>query len=657
MSGTGSKSTKTQLLLAKKGIVFASVIIVFLISFFFIILAPRLEHFFLVQAGKNQSATLNLAIKGLRVTLERYEPIPNLIAARPEVRLLFAEPNNEWALENAYKLLSETAIALRASEVFLEDIDGNPIIAVPSSAGGALEGRGKGGKTDQLAHRPYFNQAVAGGLGQFYALGTTDGARGFFYAAPVRVRDRIRGLVTIKFDVKPFEATWGEGRYEIIVRDSNDIIFMSSRSDWHMKAMSVIPDETKRRITAARQFPVEQIEILDNKIEPLDHQYDLVSVTSGNDNQTYIASTALLARAGWRVTILTPTRDALTNVRLIAFAYLCFILLAAMFVLLLWQRRLRLQERIASQKLAQEQLEQKVQERTSELKDVNRRLVAEIEERTLAEQKLRQTQSELIQAGKLAALGQMSAAISHEINQPLAAIKAYAENSITFLSRNMHEDAQDNVRQISKLADRISKIAKHLRNFARRPQDKNKTVPLLPVIDDTLSIMMPKISTTKARIIYDRPDNDLYVIGGDVRLQQVFVNLISNGLDAAMSAKEPQVTIQIELLDDKIVTLIRDNGPGLSDDAQKMLFDPFYTTKELGRGLGLGLSISFNIIRDFGGHISAQNHAEGGAEFRVDLVKAPVGDLPDEHFGSDQMHDTKTPQTQIGDKTKTEAAQ
>lgn len=190
---------------------------------------PRIEHYFLVQAGNNQAATLRLAVEGLRLTLERHAPIPNLIAARPEIRALLADPGNTDLQKGAEQLLEETAIALRASGVYLEDANGTALVAVPPISDGA---------SSEPSYRPYFSQAVAGGLGQYYALGTQSGERGFFYASPVRDQLRINGVVAVKFSVDQFEATWRGGPAEIIVRDANDIVFMSSRPDWNFRAMT-----------------------------------------------------------------------------------------------------------------------------------------------------------------------------------------------------------------------------------------------------------------------------------------------------------------------------------------------------------------------------------------------------------------------------------
>jgi two-component system C4-dicarboxylate transport sensor histidine kinase DctB len=287
------------------------------------------------------------------------------------------------------------------------------------------------------------------------------------------------------------------------------------------------------------------------------------------------------------------------------------------------QRRAQLMERIARQHDQQAELEARVRDRTRDLDTANARLRAEVEERRTAEHQLRRTQAELVQAGKLAALGQMSAALSHEFNQPLAAVKSYADNAGTFLDRGRIEEARDNVGRISAMADRMAAISKHLRNFARRPQEKIGPVPLGAAIADALDLMQARIGKAGADVVYSSATPEVWVLGGRVRLQQVIVNLIGNALDAM--GERAQKVVEIDVVTDGTETEgtcrvdVRDYGPGLSEDALAQAFDPFFTTKSPGHGLGLGLSISYNIVRDFDGRLSAANHPDGGAIFTVSL--------------------------------------
>ena len=293
--------------------------------------------------------------------------------------------------------------------------------------------------------------------------------------------------------------------------------------------------------------------------------------------------------------------------------------------LVIFQRRANILQRIQMEQEQRALLEEKVRERTADLDAANTSLRAEVIERRTAEDRLRKSQKELIQAGKLAALGQMSAAISHEINQPLAAIKAFAVNASEFLTRSRLDDAHSNIEKISTTSDRIAEISQHLRNFARQPGDELKTINVNEVIRETIGLVGPQLRTRGAEVEFE-PDGDTFALGGKLRLQQVLVNIINNALEAMAQAKSPRIEISTHSTQETATISLRDFGPGFTEEVLEQVFDAFYSTKEAGVGMGLGMSISQNIINDFGGSISAENHPDGGAVFKVTLRLA---DLPD----------------------------
>ena len=343
-------------------------------------------------------------------------------------------------------------------------------------------------------------------------------------------------------------------------------------------------------------------------------------------SEAYVASSSYLADAGWTVTILSPTAPARTQALVTLSAIVLSILLIAAIGAFFLQRRARLLERIENQRAAQELLETRVEERTADLNRTNKQLIAEVKDRRAAELRLRQTQAELVQAGKLAALGQMSTALSHEFNQPLAAVKSYADNAVTYLDRGMNGETRENIGRISEMADRMASISKHLRNFARRPMEKVRPVPLLPVVSDAIALLQGRFKTADVELAFDPGGQDIWVIGGHVRLQQVVVNLLSNALDAVKGVGTPRVEVSVATDGDTVSLIVRDHGQGLQKDAAAKIFDPFFTTKQPGEGLGLGLSISYNIIKDFQGTLAARNHPDGGAEFVVSLKRAIGGE-------------------------------
>lgn len=581
---------------------------------------PWLERAYEEKIGDRDRATLELAIQNLRGALRRAEVLPALLAERPMLVRLLRDPENSGLLPFVNEQFRQTALSLDVSDVYVMDTTGLTIAASSYRRERSFVGR-------NFAYRPYFTDALAGGLGRFHALGTTSGERGYFFAAPVQDGADILGVVAVKIALDAYEETWAESGSTLIVRDMSNVIFLSDRPDWHFRTLGPVAEAALETIAVTRQYPIDALSPLPARMRPLPGtSYDIVSIDNDEGRSAYVMQTGLIAAAGWRVSILSPIGPAQAQ----ALTSLIISMLLAMFALLvammIWQRRLQLEERLAARETAQLRLETRVHERTTELGAANALLRQQIDERTRTEAQLRRTQAELVQAGKLAALGQMSAALSHEFNQPLAAVKAYAENAGTFLERGRTDDARENIRLIAAMADRMASISKHLRNFARRPQDKTGPVPIRAVIEDAHELMRPRLDAANAVLNLDAPKQDIWVIGGRVRLQQVIVNLLGNALDAMEHLPQPQITLGLTQLGGRCHVTCRDTGPGLSADALAQAFDPFFTTKPPGKGLGLGLSISYNIVSDFNGRLTAANHPDGGALFclELDITQAPA---------------------------------
>ncbi|WP_413718015.1 sensor histidine kinase [Silicimonas sp. MF1-12-2] len=579
---------------------------------------PSIERIFLERIAEDGNSTLNIAVKGLDSTLDRFEPLAKLIAERPILTQLLRDPGNQGILPFVNEQLRLTALTLGVSDVYLMDIGGTTIAASNYRKDTSFVGQ-------NYSYRPYFQQALEGGLGRYFARGTTTGQRGYFFAAPVLDGTRIVGVLAVKFLVDPFELSWQGGTSEIIVSDLNGVIFMSSRPDWHFRTLLPLPREATDKVAATQQYPLDRLIPLEVETPASDASQTLMSV-EGHD---YVLNSAFLPEVGWTVQLLSPAGPARTQTLTVLLAMGLFALLLALAAAILLQRQTRARERDEERRLAQEELEREVRLRTSDLNAANKRLTLEIEERRSTEKRLRNTQKELVQAGKLAALGQMSAALSHEINQPLAAVKGFAENAAAYIDRKRFSEARENVTRISHMADRMATLSGHLRNFARRPQETIGSVDLSLVLDDALELMGPRL--TKAGAVVERSADTtepLWVTGGRVRLQQVFVNLISNALDAMEHEDTPKIVItRTSQGSGRVCIRVSDRGPGLETDTAGRVFDPFFTTKSPGKGLGLGLSISYNIVEDFGGHLSAENNPDGpGACFSVDLALANPAD-------------------------------
>lgn len=573
---------------------------------------PLATRAYLDQAATRGETTLRLATSALTGQMSRFEPLPALLADRPDIRQLLADPGNTVLRDVANRYLKEINGLLGSSDIYVMIPNGDTVAA--SNFDTALSFVG-----ENFDYRPYFQQAMQGKRGRFFAVGTTSFKRGYYYSAPVLDGDAVLGVIVFKVDLEAIEASWSGGDYEIVVADPEGIVFMTSRKAWLYTGLLPLTPERLARTEEWRRYANASLRELPVERSQTDDGRDLMALKVGNARREYLVQAEEMPNAGWTVSVLIDTASARAQALTSMIAAMLLIGLAGLIGAIVLQRRARLTERMQIQSAAQEQLERRVEERTSDLAQVNRQLENEVTERRATEVQLRQTQSDLIQAGKLAALGQMSAALSHEFNQPLAAVKAYAENGATLIERDRVDEARDNLSRISKLADRMSSISRHLRNFAREPNQTLGPVELAEVVRDTLEIVTPRLKSAGASLEVDIEPQNLTAHAGTVRLQQVLVNLISNAADAVEGGGDRTIHLAARKAGDKISVTVRDHGSGVPDSIRERIFDPFFSTKGVGKGLGLGLSISYNIVKDFGGSLSVDNHPDGGAVFTLEL--------------------------------------
>lgn len=553
--------------------------------------------------------TLTLATAALRGQLRRYDRLPGLIAQQAQIRALMFSPQDADTVAYANAFLRETAHLLQASDIYVMRLDGITIAAsnfdLPRSFIGG-----------NFAFRPYFRDALTQGEGRFYALGTTSQVRGYYFGAPILIDDSVVGVLVIKIDLDALEEDWRGSDYEVIVTDPESIVFMSTHPGWTFGATRPLTPERLARTEATRRYadrPLRELPITRAQTPDGRPVWSL-------DQTEYLVLAETMQDADWTVQVLLDTapakQQAASRVALGALAAG----LAVLGLVIVAQRRARLRERLSLQAEAQAQLERRVQERTAELAAVNRQLADEVVERTATEERLRATQAELVQAGKLAALGQMSAALSHEFNQPLGAARNFAENAQLLIDRGRIDEARGNIERILALIGRMADLSKHLRNFARKPNRQLSDVPLPEVVEAAHEIIGWRLRAMDVALSVDVAP--VVVRAGPVRLQQVLVNVLSNALDAMEGHSPRAITIAARDAGDSAVITIADTGPGIAPQLIERIFDPFFSTKGVGKGLGLGLSISYNIIHDFGGSFSVANAETGGAVFTITLPLA-----------------------------------
>jgi two-component system C4-dicarboxylate transport sensor histidine kinase DctB len=565
------------------------------------------------EASLQASSALRLAVSALSGHLSRYEPLPALIADHDDIKELITHPDDKALRDAANVYLKEINGLLESSDIYVITLDGDTIAASNYDLKTSFIGQ-------NFSYRPYFQDAAKGKQSRFYALGTTSFVRGYFFASPILVEGRISGVIVFKVDISSIEASWRGGEYKIFVSDPEGIVFMTGSPEWLYSSTLPLNSERLKRTEASRRYAETDITPLPITRSTLGN-HELITMTTAQRRE-YLVLSQYMPEADWTVNVLMDTASVRTQARTTIIAVVLFLGIASLVFAIVMQRRARLAERMRMQTEAHNELEHRVEERTADLALVNKRIEEEIAERRLTELELRKTQADLIQAGKLAGLGQMSAALSHELNQPLAAAKTYADSAAMLIDLARVPEARDNIRRISGLIDRMASISRHLRNFARKPNEKLGSVALDAVIADTLEIVSARLKTADADLLIELGEGAVMVHAGFVRLQQVLVNIITNAADAIEGLADRRIHVLAERQDGKIFLTVRDHGPGVPAAIAERIFDPFYSTKGVGKGLGLGLSISYNIVKDFGGTLSVTNHPEGGAVFRIELEAA-----------------------------------
>ena len=560
------------------------------------------------RLAEQNGQTLDLYVANIHGTLQRFEALPELLGYLPEVQRLFQQPDNPATVAVANRLLERVQGETGADTLYLMNPDGDTLAASNWATPVSFVGR-------NFAFRPYFQEALAGRLGTFFGLGTTSAKRGYYFASAVHGNGGLLGVAVVKVDLDGIEGVWGSTSPEqVLVTDRRGVVILTSDPSWRFTATR--PLTAQERAESASNLPYPQTEP-----PPIELNRD-----------AYLAQSRTLDPLGWTVTLLAPRYLISGQVQSAMLAAGTGVLLLALLVLLIGQRRRHYLERIAMETHGRHRLEERVRERTLDLENLNERLKREVLERQHAQDELQRMQDELIQAGKLSALGTMSASISHELNQPLGAMRTYAENGCTLLDHQRPDDARRNLTAIVQLTGHMASIIANLRAFARREQRAAVNVDLVDALRETLSQFQPRLAQESVQLVVDLPAHPVWVQAGVSRLRQVLANLISNALDAMHKRDAPRLQVALLHTGPTVELILDDNGEGLDEAALERAFDPFFTTKSRTEGLGLGLAICRGIVESLGGRLLLENRPSGGARARLVLLStdAANSDTPAE---------------------------
>ncbi|PIG26531.1 two-component system C4-dicarboxylate transport sensor histidine kinase DctB [Janthinobacterium sp. 35] len=565
--------------------------------------------------------------------LNKYEFLPLAVAQSDAVAQLLEQPGADRVTQiNAY--LVDMNRRAGAFAVYVLDDKGTTLASSNWQDRSSYVGVNYG-------FRPYFKNAIAGGIGRFYGIGFSTFEAGYFISQPVQRDGCIIGIVAAKVNLDWIEQSWrtpGAGE-QIWVKDANGVIILATTPAFKFKTLAPLSPAAKNDISAQRQFLQENLPILPHKVlrqfadgasvMTLERQQsgDMPALSGSADKADYLAVNRALGPLQWQITVLAEldqVNEAARNAAMAAALGWALLLLALMYAR---QRRRRIADKLNAQQTlarAYEQLEIKVEQRTADLVHANGRLQAEVAERERAEQTLRYAQAELVQSGKLAAIGQMAAGVTHELNQPLAALQTFSDNAKVFLARGRIDDALDNLSTISDLVKRLGYVTSQLKGFARRSDDARKPVSVRQAFAQTMLQIRTRKHSQRLTLHESWPEDDIIVLCNAIGLEQVFTNLITNAMDAVPESEPVQIWFQVRREGSLAMLHITDNGPGIPLASLDKIFDPFYTTKE--HGLGLGLSISAGILRAAGSALAVRNRSAqegGGAQFTITLSCDP----------------------------------
>ena len=553
-----------------------SVLAITALGVFFVLATNQLLTARFTETTRNQAKLRHALYSGNLISeLQRNSVVPLLQSRDPS--LITALRTDDYS-QASQSLISYTKEIGSASMMLLEET-GRVVAATDRSKIGVNH------RTD-----PYFVEALRSNDTVFTTFRSDSGAFVFNYSRKIKADGEIVGVIVVEADLRKFEQSWSGISDAVFVTDSEGLIILSTEPRWRgvneteaLQAQTV-PSAIERALQASADWTT----------VPVDAYLQGEAVLRQDSRTNF---------RGWRMTTFTPYASVRERVNgVLALEIMAFALLLAVAFY------------FASRKARARSFA--LQKESADLRQLNEALQREIAERERAERNLEVAEQTLAQSSKLAALGEMSAAVSHELNQPLAAMKTYLAGARLLLQRKRPEEALSSFQRVDDLIERMTSITRQLKSYARKGGDAFEPIDLRDALSSALSIMEPQLNLQETQITRSVPRSPVMVMADRVRLEQVIINLLRNAMDAVKSSADPKIEILIAAGETSTLS-VRDNGYGIAD--LDSLFEPFYTTKVPGEGVGLGLAISSGIVNDLGGRLTARNARGGGAVFEMQL--------------------------------------
>lgn len=572
----------------------------------------RTETIKALQQDASTDGQLKVAL--LNVALERPRALPLVLSGDRD--LVAALETGGAAVDRLNRKLEGLIEGTQASVIYVTGPNGVAIASSNWRAADSFVGT-------SYSFRDYFSLAMRTGMAEHYALGNVSRKPGLYISRRVDSEDgKALGVVIAKVEFNRLEADWRIGGKPVYVADANGVVLMTSISAWRFDTMKPIDQQTRRTIADSLQFGNETLDLLPfSPLRFIDNSTELIHINSPAVNSgDYLRFILPVPTTSWHLHYLLPVEPTL----MVEVQRMRLLMLAGMMPLIvlsgLWLRRrqkARQAEEVAAR--ARAQLERRVDERTRDLQSAMDQLETEISGHQQTGRELQTVQQELVKANRLAILGQVAAGVAHEINQPVATIRAFADNARTLMNRQRLEEADENMKDIAALTERIGVITSDLKILARKGRAAAQPVSVKAVIEGAVVLLRSRFAGHMEALDIALPAETLMVSGSPIRLEQIVINLLQNALEAVEDKADGQVTISVREAADQVVLSVADNGPGIAPDILEALFTPFNTSKD--GGLGLGLVISREIAADYGGRIEVESNPSGTC-FSVYLKKA-----------------------------------
>jgi len=552
------------------------------------------------QLSALSTERLELYATNLSAELGRHASLPGLLAIAPTLEALLQAPADTDRRQAASRMLARVNVRAGTSQIFVADPQGQVLSA-----------------SEALTPPARLPEALAQGRTHFFAADAATGSTDFYLLHPLRHAGRAAGVIVVRFNLAPLEATWvdlgarSQGE-RILVADDQDVVIMSSVQAWKYAVLGHADPSRRQALQASARYPQAIGADLELPASLEVHQGQQVKLPMLD--KPLLAQQRLLVPLGLRLVALSDLTEVRQRARQAAWGGAGLGASIGLLVLYLSSRRRALRQLTQAQaelRQAHAQLEQLVDSRTAELRQTNEALKTQIAQRL-------QTEGELLQASKLAVLGQMSAGLSHEVNQPLTALRALARNSQRLLEAGRQDAVATNLQLMDDMVERMGQITRQLKNFARKADEQvTGSVPLLDSVRNALLLLEHRSRVLGVDADVDVPEG-LQVRAEANRLEQVLVNLFGNALDAMQHEAERRLRVRATAQGQRVLVQVQDSGTGVGEAELPHLFEPFFTTKPAGEGLGLGLVISAKIVHEFGGTLRAVR-LERGMSFEFDL--------------------------------------